>query len=1282
MRAVAARSRRIFCNSQRPPLQPRSLSSPPCAALSPLPLHCLVFLLLFLTRSQGSRFEGCAAVAISSMTGTHLSLAIAAVPRCCVSADRVHLSCHIVACPSAAGAPRDFLECLCASISLRVTFSLAAPSSVARPLNALVAVGCCVLFACAVGCSRLAWSAQGNSGTEPPRSPQQQETGTLHDASTLWPLTEPALISPTPAFQHSLCSTARTAASRMRAAAESSSASLAASSSSPPPAGFDDSARPAASADSSRSAAAVNSSQPAASANSAAVIRMPNASHIAAGAPADPFRDMQQMARSSASAASSSSNSSAPDPHGALHRSLQALSDTLAHAQSTQREQERIMQQKLQAKGKKIAGGSAAAADASPSPPAACATSSSVGARDVASSTPSPPSSSSAPAPPPSKIVRIGNSKLRRAVRFAGVDEGDEDEQRSSDDEKDKPTHTVPAAACSSSSAGAVSSASSASASRASMSDFDAFLAAQWCTNLSSSSAASVKADAPAAAAAVAIDPDQPPSSIAVNPVALSAFLHFRAPLPAPRIPSLQHLCCSALSSLAQNYSLADRAEFHDLSSLPSQMLEACIEGVKRPRVIEAGSAAAVAAEAAAALLDPDPLDRARNVRAGLQDSQLLPFLVPQLDSFALEAEGADAIGGGIAGLPDSLAWQISPTLLDRLTERCKELQHLNLAGYTHAFTAGQLSALSQLGKQLVSLNLSHCKMLGGEVEVLLQNMVSLSSLNLSWTSFVTEESPAPLPALAALLARPALRGSLRSLKVDGLRADPNELLWRVMEMLGSQLEELSMDSVSAPVVTLTREQEEANRKHARLAAAEAAAVEQLDCEKAAAAIEQLQSENAKLKTTFEMQLRMQREAAAAQQQPEPTSSAAPGRFPAFHTLSAIASDRLSSESLLLLVSTAPNLTSLTLKGAALLSSPVVQALARGCRFLQHLNVADCQAIDDQALWALREAAEPRVAAGRRNAGKSQAPGSAIADDECEEQEEVEQKHDGGDASPTAEAALSAPASSSCPPVLGSFLRSVDLSWDENLSNAAIGALFDARSCADPWNYGPTATVSAVPYCPLARPDAAQGTSRVAFGLERVVLSCLEDLDEATVAKLAKHHKLRELDLSRCLGLNASAMLQAEGDEEDPSLADNLGGSSSSSSSASLNPSPSLLPPAWSFLQKLNLSWTAVTNSDLGLVARRCPRLQSLNVEGCKHLNDAGVDEMLSAESDGCCVLYNLSFVSFFFVNALTLRGIVALLAAQSGRGYWLSIKDYYGDMHDPSTLAQDALEAKSSSYK
>jgi hypothetical protein len=138
-------------------------------------------------------------------------------------------------------------------------------------------------------------------------------------------------------------------------------------------------------------------------------------------------------------------------------------------------------------------------------------------------------------------------------------------------------------------------------------------------------------------------------------------------------------------------------------------------------------------------------------------------------------------------------------------------------------------------------------------------------------------------------------------------------------------------------------------------------------------------------------------------------------------------------------------------------------------------------------------------------------------------------------------------------------------------------------------------------------------------------------------------------------------------------------------------------------LLRLNLGWTLTTNSDVSALARACPKLQSLNVEGCKHLND----ECTVSLANSTHTMLNLSHVSFFFVDRISTRGqcvrrteinkamrarpgvhvltvhlccffcfvcvsaaIVRLLRAS--RCYWLSIKSYYGDVHDRSTLHQD----------
>ena len=77
-----------------------------------------------------------------------------------------------------------------------------------------------------------------------------------------------------------------------------------------------------------------------------------------------------------------------------------------------------------------------------------------------------------------------------------------------------------------------------------------------------------------------------------------------------------------------------------------------------------------------------------------------------------------------------------------------------------------------------------------------------------------------PWHLLMALLDTP---GSTAVGLLHAVGADPNELLWRMLEILGAQLEEMGMDSVSAPVASMSRAEEEAARKQARQAAAAAA---------------------------------------------------------------------------------------------------------------------------------------------------------------------------------------------------------------------------------------------------------------------------------------------------------------------------------------------------------------------------------------------------------------------------------------------------------------------------
>lgn len=254
------------------------------------------------------------------------------------------------------------------------------------------------------------------------------------------------------------------------------------------------------------------------------------------------------------------------------------------------------------------------------------------------------------------------------------------------------------------------------------------------------------------------------------------------------------------------------------------------------------------------------------------------------------------------------------------------------------------------------------------------------------------------------------------------------------------------------------------------------------------------------------------------------------------------------------------------------------------------------------------------------------------------------------------------------PPFLGSFLRSVDLSWCENLSTHSLGYLFDMRGCTNVRGLGPDH--SAVPYAPTPfaltqqMQQAGAAEDAATFKLERAVLSCLEELDDATVAKLAKHTQLKELDLSRCLNVTTAALLRAH---DDYISASGAGSASASASSSGSSIPRSVLPTLpWSALLRLNLSWTLTTNADVAALCRACPRLQHLNLEGCKHLNDQCVAALVDAADS----MIHLSSLSFFFVDRVSLRAIVRLIRAS--RCYWLTVRSYYGDVSSRETLAQD----------
>lgn len=1075
---------------------------------------------------------------------------------------------------------------------------------------------------------------------------------------------------------------------------------------------------------SSDAGSAASSSQQSQSSAIDVVIRMPSAATEARDGVTDPFAAMRIMAASSGSTgAQVSSSTSSAD--GALHRSLQALSDTLAHTKAQQKQQEDIMAAKLMAKGKRIATSAKFAADPATTAPALSADPTPV-AQSASESDAAAPSVQSQNDSTPSPVARPARAnKPRRAVRFADVDEGDE----SGEDAE---------ASASTSTSGSIVAATAqpvaavpAPANPSAASDFDAFLAAQWGSTIgaiqsrtAAAAAAGGAASTPAPSASAApFDADGTPASsseslpsfVSVDPVSLCSFLHFRAPLSKPRIPTLAELCCSALATLAQEHELDPEAM--GIGALPTHVLEACIAGTKRPRTRSRAALPPAPAPVDQRAAQDNPM--AAPSRPGLRDSHLLPFLHPQLDRLSLDAEGTDAAGGGLQGLAEVLAAEISPRLLDVVASRCLSLQHLNLGGYSHAFSPAQILALARL--PLRSLSLAHCRVAAPELRLMLAHCDHLRCLNIGWTSCVLAEfgsgsmfggggvagagtggEGGALDDILCVLSRPELRASLRRLNVDGARADPDGLLSALLGLL-PRLEALEMDSVSPS----------SSSSSSNCRGSDGEGEGDQGAEERARAIEQLVADNAALKVIFEQQLKLQRERAAEAAADQSASgglgscgadgsSPAPApagtfRYPHLRSLSAVASSLLSEESMLLVAAHAPNLTALDLKGCGQVSNALVALLAANCRGLQRLGLADCQRVDSEAIWVLRDAAEPprtRLCGSGRTTKVDGAPFSAT-----------------GAAVPSAQ--------SSFPAFSGSCLRAVDFSWCENLSNQSLACLFDMRSSAA------TATQASAPPLSAGGSTGADsestwsgpaldwdgcrgGTAAWAaeeddpappcpFGLERVVLSCVEDLDESTAAKLAKHARIRELDLSRCLNLSAAAIFGEETavTEDGHALAtanaavpgsaaasSSTGSSSScsSSSSASLCPSlPSPLP--WSQLLRVNLAWTSVRNCDLGLLGSRCPRLQWLGVEGCKQLDDGCVAALMqlqpgsagSAESAGRSALFNLAFVSFFFVNNVSMSAVVQLI--RESRGYWITVRSYYGDLHDPDTVENDEKE-------
>ena len=758
-----------------------------------------------------------------------------------------------------------------------------------------------------------------------------------------------------------------------------------------------------------------------------------------------------------------------------------------------------------------------------------------------------------------------------------------------------------------------------------------------------------------------------------------------------PRIPTLEQLCMAALSEIAVKHNAhIDRGDIDassssstpfshstrlDLRDLPTDALVGAIEGLKRPSLYASppptdeekmfdGYQTQVDEQDS----DTDDVDERKAV-TGLHDRHLLPFLRPHLHEFNLDLESVTSppatdptatfrIGAAHNPLSDTFLARITHRTIDHLASTCHQLIALNLTGYRHPFTTSQLDAFSRL--DLHTLVLSHCQMSLSELEFMVRSYRHLATLKLSWLTGLmrANERVDVLEDIIALLSQPSasssssssssLRTSLRHLYLDGSRTNPNELIWRLLHLL-PQLAHLNIDSVTPPEHAMTREEEEEERRREkakekeRAAAGEAATpMQAIDegSDDSSTMISELIVANLKLKSIFDA--RQSQSAASALSSSSSSAISHSSHFPNLTGLSSIASDKLSSDTLLLLLPHTPNLRHLVLKGCSRISNEVVLMLAHHCRQIETLNLADIQGIQSEAIWELEQAALPKEQQTRRQRRKQANAIEANADQTNGGDLNEDNKPVAADAGRPTTLFSSASSSSTCAapfssfPTTGSALRYIDLSWCENISPLAIGDLF-------------------------GMPSSSSSSSHPVYPLERVILSCLEELDESVMRKLLKHTQLAELDLSRCVQVQVKTLLKQE----------NKTGTTSSLSSPSLPIASSVSSPfPWSSLVKLNLSWTSIDNEDLRLLTQLCPLLQSLNLEGCKHLTDDCIEALVISPSS----MFNLNFISFFFVNQITLGGILQLL--HHSTCYWLFIRDYWGDGHHRHTIEADEKEA------
>jgi len=994
-----------------------------------------------------------------------------------------------------------------------------------------------------------------------------------------------------------------------------------------------------------------------------------------------------------------------------LDASLAALSNTLAHAQRQRNAQEEVMISKLRAKG--ITVGQTKSEAQQPTTTAASihkneTSNSEVGAIHAFSASTPPAASSSNRA---KRSVRSANDE--GAVRGAASTTSAVQESSSSAAVA-KPVDHAPNSTSSSSSSSSVQLPTLAS----DLLSFDAFLAKQFGPSLNANEHpieedeeqdSSDEHDQSTVSDRVTDD------AVLIDPIALSSFLHIRHPLSSPHIPSLQQLCCAALALQAQRGLLpsqkdereracvadSDVSEF-DLHHLPTHLLTLCMSLVKRPMILPPSMrpAAPHADPIVASILPPEPGDSARFT---LNDDHLLPFIHPQLDSFTLDPPAADSITGGVQGLGERWSATISTRLIDMLAHRCTSLMHLSLHGYTHSFTHEQLRALANCPMR--SLALAHCQLMAAEVEVLVEHYTDLHYLDISWCSFLSCSGGAVtvqhdiLPSLMHILAPLRLRASLRTLKVDGARTNPNILVCQALKQL-PLLTEFSFDSVAPP------NQDRGRRGLTSVddAEREAEALRQ-------AALAQLTEDNVLLKLLFE---RSQKESkheqhteravvddSSAHADAAPNADATLGDgplYPHLTSLSATDTVRFSSETLSFILSHAPNLTSLTLKGCSHLRNVVLRQIVSCCPKLMHLNVADVQAMDDEVVEALAfnfNRLQSHIQDQDRTQ-KSQDLDEQVDGTGVESAQDAQQQATASDSeieSPISDLSPSASghAHASSPPS-GSFLRSIDLSWCESVSDTALAALFDMVGCTDEElksaevqkattlqtttldtpdmaalslpaaevsPFSPPLHSSTIPL-PSSSPLSPSRFTR--YRLERVIVSCSEELSDSTLARLAKHRSIIELDVSRCRHVSLANMLQADGSE--------------GNIERHTIPSTSSIPEAhrlpFSHLIKLNLSWTNVKDADVVALLNRCRRLQHLNLEGCKHLTDGCAT---GAAATAPMSLLNLSFLSFFYVSDVTLHGMVALIEASPC--YWLQIRDYYGLLHDRATLHQDKKDLR-----